>query len=261
MFEVARYESERRALGAVAIAVGLSLLTGMVLAIAPQILSEVDLSELAQAYPESLKNAFGIEAIGTFEGFLATELYQFAWVILLGLYFAYATGSVIAGDIERERMDMLLSTPVSRTKVVVEKFLSVVPSILLINFVVFVVVYVGSVLIDEPLTFMDILAVHALSVPYLMACAAIGLVFSVLFSRESTAQRAGIGTVFALFMVETLVTDTDYEWVGLLSPTHYYDPTEILVHSDYNLMGAGILLEVAALLVVVSLLWFRRRDI
>lgn len=261
MFEVTRYESERRVLGAVAIAVGLALLAGMVLALAPEILGQVDFSEITEAYPEALQNAFGIEAIGTFEGFLATELYQFAWVILLGLYFAYATGSVIAGDVERERMDMLLSTPTSRTKVVVEKFLAVVPSILLINLVVFVVVYVGAVLIDEPLSLVDVLAVHALSVPYLLACAAIGLVFSVVFSRESTAQRAGIGTVFALFMVETLVIDTDFEWVGVLSPTHYYDPTEILVHSEYDLLGALILLEAAVLLVVVSMLWFQRRDL
>jgi ABC-2 type transport system permease protein len=62
-------------------------------------------------------------------------------------------------------------------------------------------------------------------------------------------------------MLESFVAGTDYEWLGTLSPTRYYDPTEILVDSTYDLLGATILLEVAALLVIVSALQFQRRDI
>lgn len=261
MFEIARYESERKLLGTVAIAVGLSLLAGMFLAIAPDVLGQVNFDELLEAYPPALRNAFGIETMSTLEGFLATELYQFGWVLLLGLYFAYSAGGTIATDVERDRMDMLLAAPVSRRTVVVEKFAAYLVPILAINLVVGAVVYAGAILVGEPLSFVDVAAVHALSIPYLLACAGIGLLLSTVVDRADVAQRGAIGVVFGLFMVETLVIDTDYEPLGLLSPTRYYDPTAVLVNSNYDLAGAAILLAAAAALVAASVLWFRRRDI
>lgn len=261
MFEIARFESERRVPAAIAIAVGLSLFAALFLAVAPDVIAEVDLEAYADAFPEALQTAFGIESLGSIEGFLATELYQFGWVLLLGLYFAYAAGGTIAGDVERGRMDMLLSTPVSRSRVVVEKFLSLVPVIVFVNVVVGAVVYSGTILIGEPLSLADLVAVHVLSIPYLLVCAAVGLSYSVLLGRESLAQRAGIATVFGLFMVQSVVTGTDFEMLGLVSPTRYYSPSDVLVDGTYDLVGAAILTEATVLLVVASVLWFQRRDI
>lgn len=261
MFEITRYETERRLVGTGAIAVGLALFAGLFLAIAPDILAQADLDQLLEAYPEPLVEAFGIETLGTLEGFLATELYQFGFVLLLGLYFAYSAGATIAGDVEHGRMDVLLSNPVSRSTVVTEKFLSLLVPIVVVNLVVGAVVYGGSVLIDDPLAPADVLAVHALSIPYLLACGAIGLVLSVLVSRESVAQRGAIAAVFGLFAFETVVAGTEYAWLGAIGPTRYYDPTAILVDGTYDLVGAAVLLGATVALVVVSGLWFRRKDV
>jgi ABC-2 type transport system permease protein len=260
-FEVARYEAERRLVGTVAVAVGLSLFAGLLLAIGPAILEEVDISELTAAYPESLQNAFGLEAMGSFAGLLATELYQFGFVVLLGLYFAYLGGSVVAGDIESDRLDLLLATPVSRGRLLLEKYAALIPSMVLINAVVGTVVYVGSILVGEPVALVDVVMVHLLSVPYLLSAAAVGVLFSVVFSRGSTAQRSGIGAVFGLFMLDSVVGGTDFGALGAVSPTRYYDPTAILVDSTYDLLGALVLCEAAALLVVLALLVFERRDV
>lgn len=261
MFEVARYETERRLTGTVAIAVGLSLFAVMFLAIGPSIVEEVDMESYAEAFPDAFEASFGLEGMGSFAGLLATELYQFGFVILLGLYFAYLGGGTVAADIEIDRLDLLLTTPISRSRLLVEKYAALVPSMLLINVVVGAVVYVGALLVDEPLAFGDVLMAHLLSLPYLLAAAAVGLLFSVVFSRPSTAQRGAIATVFGLFMVESLVADSDFEALGALSLSRYYDPTAILVDSSYDLMGALILCEAAALLVVLALLHFQRRDI
>ena len=261
MFEIARYESERRLPAAAAIAVGLSLFAALFLALAPSVLSTVDLDAYAEALPPAMRAAFGVEALGTLEGFLATELYQFGWVLLLGLYFAYAAGGTVAGDVERGRMDLLLSTPVSRARVVGEKFLSLLVPVVLINAVVAAVVYVGASAVADPLALSDVIAVHALSVPYLLCCVGVGLLLSVAVDRESLAQRGALGAVFGLFMLDTVTVNTDYAWLGALSPTRYYDPTAILVDGTHDLTGAAVLLVAAAALAAASALWFRRRDV
>lgn len=261
MLEFARYEGRHRVRGAIAMTVGLALLAIMVIWLYPSFTESVDLDQMLQAYPEPVLSAFGIQTMSTLGGFLAVELYAFAWVILLGLYFAYAAASLVAGDVERERMDMLLALPVSRSRVVFEKYLSLFVPIVVLNAVLAVVVYGGGHLIDDPIPAADVLAVHALSVPYLLVCAGIGLVASVVFDRESVAQRVGLGVVFALFLVESVLADTDFEVVGAIAPMRYYDPTAILVNGEYDLAGGAILLVAAVVLVVVSQQWFTRKDV
>ncbi|QLG64234.1 ABC transporter permease [Halorarum salinum] len=261
MFELAGYEGRKRVKGSVALAVGMSALVALYVAMFPSVSSSVDLDEYVRAFPPALREAFGVATLSTIEGFLATEVYAFGWVLLLGLYFAYAAAGLVAGDVERGRMDLLLSLPVTRSRVVSEKFLSLLVPIAVLNAVVPVAVYAGTALVDDPISIADLVAVHALSVPYLLSTASVGLLASVVFDRESVAQRVALAALFGLFLVDTAVANTDYAWLGALAPMRYYDPTAVLVEGTYDLAGAAILLASTLVLVGVSELWFAGRDV
>lgn len=261
VLELTAYETRKRWRGALALSVALSAFSLLYTAFFPSVTEGIDVDQYVEALPRVFVDAFGLRALGTIEGFLATELYQFAWVILLGLYLAYSAASTVAGDVETERMDVLLSLPVSRARVVGETFLALVPGILLINAVVAAVTWVATRAIGYPIGTVELVAVHALSLPYLFACAGIGLVISVVADRASVAQRAAMATVFGLFLLESVVTGTDYSWVGALAPMRYFDPTAILVDGTYDLAAAAILTGVAVALVAASQWYFGRRDV
>lgn len=263
MLEIARYEAGKRVKGTAALTAGISVLALVFVAFFPSLAgSDVDIDAMLDAYPPAVQEAFGIATLSTIEGFLAVEIYQFVWLLLLGLYFAYSAGGLIAEDIERDRMDLTLSLPVSRSRVLVEKFLSLSAPILALNLVVPVVVSAGVFAIGESIDPLDLAMVHALSIPYLLACAAIGLLLSVLASRADVARRIAIAAVFVLFLIESVAASTDgFEAAGYLSPTHYYDPTAILVEGSYDLAGAAVLLVATALLVFLARFRFARADI
>jgi ABC-2 type transport system permease protein len=67
--------------------------------------------------------------------------------------------------------------------------------------------------------------------------------------------------VFGLFLLDSVASSANLEWLGALSPTHYYDPTAILVSSEYDWFGAAVLLAGTTLLVMVSRALFQRKDI
>lgn len=182
-------------------------------------------------------------------------------MLLLGLYAAYTAASTVADDVEDGRIDVLLSLPVSRSKLLGGTFAAILVPIGLVNAVVAVVVYAGTLAIGESIAATDLLVVHLLSVPYLLTTAGIGLLASVVFDRASIAQRVGMGTVFGLFLVESVVAGTDFAWLGGLSPTRYYDPTAILVRSEWDVAGAGILLAATLVFLVASNEYFRRKDV
>ncbi|WP_458207139.1 ABC transporter permease subunit [Haladaptatus sp. NG-SE-30] len=266
MLEIVRYEASRRYKGAIVLAVLLGAMSILMVALFPSIESSgADLDAYWDSLPPAMKAAFGASGGGfsltTMEGFLAVEIYQFFWLLLLGIYMAYVAGGFIAGDVERDRLDILLAAPISRSKVLVEKFVSLLPTILVLNVVVGAVVYGSIVAVGESVSAADVAMVHLLSVPYLLACGAIGLLLSVVFDRADIAQRGGLGAVFGLFLLDSVAESAGVEWLGALSPMRYYDPTAILVAGEYDWMGAVILLAGTAVLVLVSRALFDRKDI
>ncbi|AGB17478.1 hypothetical protein Halru_2908 [Halovivax ruber XH-70] len=259
--ELATYYGRNRVRGSVYLALAMSLLAAMVIWVYPSFADAFGEDELLEAYPPQVLQVFDIETMGSIEGFLSFELYTFGWVILLGLYLAYLAAGTIADDIDRERTDILLTLPISRASVVAQTFAALAVPIVAVNVITPIVVYVSTRLVDHPIGAADLAAVHALSIPYLFACAAIGLLASVVADRAAIAQRVALGAIFGLYMLESLLEGTDYEAVGAISPTRYFDPNAILLDAEYDLVGAGILVAGTLVLVVVSQLWFRRRDV
>jgi len=261
VFELTRYDGRRRIRGSLYLSIGLSALAAMVIWVYPSFKTEVDLDQLIAAYPEPIVQVMGVQTMASLGGFLSFELYTFGWIILLGLYLAYSTAGTIADDVDRGRMDVLLSLPISRRRLLGERFVAMAVPIVGANVIPPVVVYVGARLIDEPLAAADVLAVHLLSIPYLFACAGIGLLASVVFDRAGIAQRVALGVTFALFLSESLLSGTDAEAVGAIAPMRYYDPNEILLEGTYELADAGILVAMTAVFFVAAQLWFTRTDI
>lgn len=261
MLEFLRYDARKRVTGSAYLSLAMVLLAGLITWVYPSFRDAFGGDELLEAYPPQLLQLFDIETMTSLAGFLAFEFYVFGWIILLGLYFAYSAASVIADDVDRGRIDSLLAMPVSRSRLLFERFGALGVPILTVNLLVPPVILIGSRLIDEPIAAADVIAVHLLSVPYLFACAGIGLVCSVVFDRVGIAQRVALGVTFGLFLLESLLEGTSYEIVGAVAPMRYYDPNGILLTSTYDLLGAGILLVMTGVLLAVSDRWFVRKDL
>lgn len=259
---IARYETGKRVRGMPVFTGLLVALAALDIAFFPTLeASGVDLDQYFESLPPAMQEAFGGVGLGTIEGFLVAEFYQFAWVLLLGMYLAYRGGGLIAGDIERDRMDMLLATPLSRRSVVLGKFLSLLPLLVVVNIVVPMVIYLGIVAIGESISAVDLAAVHLLSFPYLFACGALGIFLSTVVSSADTGQRAGLGIIFAMYLIESVTARTDVAWIGALTLPRYYDTAPILTAGEYSLTGALILLAVTGLVVAGAAWWFGQRDV
>ncbi len=260
MTAILRLESRKRVRGSVILVAVFAVLSTMYFSIFPEY--EEDAEALLEAFPEYMFDFFGLEALDTIEGFIAAEIYSFFWVLLVGIYFAYISAGMIVKDIDRRRMDLTLSNPVSRESVILQKVASLWVPLVVLNVGVPVIVYVGSVLIDSTINPEALAMVHLLSVPYLLVCAGIGILCSVIIDRVRTAQAAAFGLVIILWLVDSAsALDPDYEWIGAFTPSRYYDETAILVREEYAFADAGILLVAFVAFLAFSVVLFVRRDI
>ncbi|WGI17361.1 ABC transporter permease subunit [Methanonatronarchaeum sp. AMET-Sl] len=260
MTAILRIES-RKLVRSSAVLIGVfAVLSTMYLSIYPEFKEEAE--ELMEAFPDFIFDMFGLEAIHTIEGFLAAEVYAFFWILLVGLYFAYISAGFVSKDIEERKMDLTLSNPVTRESVILQKVGALWVPLLLLNGGVILFLYIGTYLIDETLDITSLVMVHLLSIPYLLVCAVIGLVTSIVIKKVRTSQVWAIGIVFILWLIESISNITvDYDWIGYVSPSNYYDPTQILVNQEYAFLDAGILLIVFVILLILSIILFKDRDI
>lgn len=235
-------------------------ITAVFVGLFPAMSDEVDV--ILEAYPDYLIDALDLEALHTIEGFAAGYIYPFVVVLFGGVYIAYVSGGLIAADIESRKMDLTLSNPVSRESVLIQKVLALWVPILAIHGGVGLTMVGGSILVGEPIDIVRLLIMHLFLTPYLLVCAGIGLLFSVVANGDMTARAGGLVVVFMLWLVETIVQiEETYEWLGVITPSYYITPLEILVDGEYPFLDASILLLAFLVLVTGAIVHFRRRDI
>ncbi|MFC5970953.1 ABC transporter permease subunit [Halomarina salina] len=258
--DVFRFEAERRLRVTAVVAAVLGLYAAMFVWIGPQLTGGEELQAFVEQLPPAMTALFGLEHIGSFEGILG-EFYSIAWLVGLSGYVAYSAAGSVAGALRDDRMDTLLAAPISRTSVLLGKYAALLVPIVVLNVVVPVVLYVGSVVVDDPLSFVDLVTLHVLSIPFLLCWAAVGLFLGVLVRGGRRAGRLALGLVFAGWLVESVVVGSDFEWLGNASPMRYFEPTEILVDGSVDLLGTALLLAVAAVVLVASRTAFERSDL
>ncbi len=260
MTAILRYESRMLLKGSLILSGLLVIFAFFFLSVFPGIKDQAE--ALQDAFPDFLAGAMGFEELHTIEGFTAGWLFPFLWILLVGIYFAYRSASFISGDIRSRQMDLLLSNPVSRESVVLQKFGALWVPLTLLNLTLFIVIVFGSMLIGETIDIVGLFMAQMLSVPYLLACSAIGMVLSVATDRINTAQAVAIGAVLILWLLEGVSElDPAYEVLGYITPSRYYDPSAILVRGEYAFGDAGILLLATGVLLTIASVIFIRRDL
>lgn len=261
MRETARYEGRRKLLASVTIGGCLAAFGGLMTALTPGILDDFDIEAVVANLPDAVAEAFGLGAVGTPGGFIALELYQYVWLVGLGGYLAYAAAGSVAGDIEEGRLDMVLAAPISRQGLLAGKFLAFLVPIVVVNAIVGSVVIGVNAAVEAGIEPAWLVAVHLLSVPYLLVCCAVGVTASVFAARRSHAEGAAVGTVVGTFTLSTLLRGTALDFLTRLAPASYYDPLTILTAGEYDLTGAGVLLAGAVVLLAIAATGFERADI
>jgi ABC-2 type transport system permease protein len=223
---------------------------------------EVMLDMMESGFADSFSAFRGAEDMASYVGFLNIELYQIFWILILGMLIGFIASSIISREIEAKTIDLFMSNPVSRKQIVLEKYVGLIPMILLINVATLITVYGITLAIGEEINFGYLCATHAVSIPYFLAIAAIGLLISVIINEKMKASIIAIAIVMGMFIFESVsLLAPDYENMGLISLTHYYNPADILINGEVDVTGLVILLAFTPICLIIAMIYFEHRDI
>lgn len=184
-------------------------------------------------------------------------------VILVALWPILAESRFLRGDEERGSLDVLLSVPRARVRILLEKVLAMWTALLLMALVIGVVAYTGALKAAGDVSLGGTILY---GVNLALIAAFFGSV-ALLVSQFTHERRIAAGwasstlLVFVVMdMVHRVVSGAD--WVSRLSPVYYYNLSKPLI-PGYGADPGGmlVLFALSAVLTAASVWLFARRDV
>ncbi len=243
---------------------GILAMVLLLVLIYPSIRDVPEFQELVDSLPEAMRNLFMGSSVVDFlspTGYLNSRLFAF---LAPALFLVYAIGQGtggVAGEEERGTLELLLSSPISRWRVALEKFGTLVLGTLVLTIVLFVGLWISATAIDMDIA-VDKLAQASVSLALLaVAFGAMALAIGAVTGRRGAAMGATTGLAVAAYLIDALAPLAGFlDTLRPISPFKYYSSAVPLLNG-LDPLHAGVLLGITAAFVVVAVVGIERRDL
>jgi beta-exotoxin I transport system permease protein len=239
------------------------LLALLDLAVFPAMRSQAgQMEQFLKAYPQALKAMFGLGSdFGTGPGFFDAEFFSFLGpLVVLAIGIGFGAGATAAEE-ERGTIDWLLSTPLSRTRIMLEKSLGVMLAVLAAGAALLVVLLIGSPVAGLGIGMAGLAAAVTKLVLLGWAFAALALAAGAATGHRWAATGVAVGFGLGGYLLASLsrIVPALESW-RWLSPFTWYGSRDAL-RGQWQAGYLTALIVTTVVLVTLAVVAFRRRDL
>jgi ABC-2 type transport system permease protein len=251
----AQLRERRRSLLSWGLPIG--LWSAFVVAIYPSV--EDALGKAIASYPEALKQAFGIAELTSVEQYLNAEMLSLIIPLAVGYLAVRSVASGLSGAAESGRLDVLLSAPVSRRRLVASGFAAAAVELAAVLAVSLSICLLAGLLAGAGLSFGLALAGYANVWPLALLFAAFGVLATAWSLRTSVVTGSVAGVLVAMYVVDLIGRlDGGLDWIRYGSVFRYYGTA---IEDGIDPVAFVGIVAVAVLVATIGALLFDRRDI
>jgi ABC-2 type transport system permease protein len=242
---------------------GLVVLQGFMVAYYPALGDMSEFADLLEQYPEAMLALFGIDPqeFLTAAGFIHGELYSAMLPVIFLIYTIMRGAAATAGEEHDGTMDLTLSTPVTRSRVVVDSALAMTATTVALGLSLIVVLLVGNLLVDLELSVAGIVAINLGLVLTGLLFGAMALALGAWTGRKVVAAGVATGVAVAAFFFNGLASLIEaFEVPEQFSPFHWLLDSKPLING-FDWGGIALLTAVTVAFFAAAVWAFGRRDI
>ena len=255
------HEIKRNKLSLIIWSVALAWMLGICIIIYPEM--QTQMGDLGAMFSDmgAFSDAFGMDMLnfGEFMGYFGVEIGN-----TLGLGGALLAGIVGVTALSKEERDgtaeLLLTMPVSRTRIVAEKLLFSAFHILVVNLACVIVSAVGILAISVEADAGKIALIFLAN--FIMQLEIMAITFGISAFLKKGAMGIGIGISFGLYFLNILANLADeIEFVGKITPFGYANSGYIIEYGKIELLPLIIGIVLAMLGIAVAFEKYTKKDI
>ncbi len=239
----------------------ISFMLGICVIIYPEMASQMNEMSTLFADMGSFSAAFGMDQVnfGEFMGYFGVECGNVLG--LGGAFFSAIIGiSVLAKEEGENTAEFLLTHPVSRSKIIFEKFISLILQIFILNITVATVVTLTILIIGEEV---KISTVTLLLLAYLILQIEISsITFGISAFLRNRELGIGLGVAFLLYFLNIFSNlYDDVMFLKYITPFGYTDSAYIIENNklDFKYLAVGLLF--TAIGIVIGFIKYNKKDI
>ncbi len=239
--------------------------TAMIMGIYPSMADMGDdITKMMEKLPEELGKALGMDAQtwSSIIGFYST--YYGIYIILLVGIFTTSTGAGIVSKEEKDgTSEFLLTRPISRKSVFWSKMLSLFTLTMIIFSIQTIVAIVGfAYSSDASFDWSAFIIMHLHGLVLLIFFTCIGVLISMFFRPKKNFMGMVVGLIFGSYFLNAIAKTADsIQWMGYLSPFHYLEFSVMDPSYSFNGLAAVSLTIIGLLVLLVSFVVYKRKDI
>lgn len=255
------FELKRNRISLIVWTAAIAFLLLVCLAIFPDMKSQVDELNAAFSSMGEFTAAFGMDRLnfGELMGFYGLECGNILGIG--GAFFAAYIGvSALCTEEKNRTAEYLLTHPVSRSRIVSEKLLSVLCQILILNAVSILTSLTAVYAIGERLEMKEFLLLHAAYLLLQTEIAAICFAVSAFLRRSGIGAGLGLAAVLYFLNIIANITE-DAKWLKYITPFGYAEAADIITEGTINLMAAAIGCCVTVAAITAAYIVYSRKDI
>jgi ABC-2 type transport system permease protein len=235
----------------------LGLMAAFEVAIFPSV--EEALVKTVDQYPQALREAFGIGELSTVEQFLGAELLGFIVPLAAGYLAVRSVASGLSGAAESGRLEVLLSAPLARRRLVAAGFVATAIELAMILVATLALALAASLAFGAHLAFGPALAGFASVWPLALLFAGLGIVISGWSLRTSVVTGSVAGVLVSMYVID-IVGRIDHNLSGIRYASVFKYYGNAILDGIDPLSFFGVLLAACALAALGAWL-FDRRDL
>ncbi len=182
--------------------------------------------------------------------------------VLTAIYIAFLAVGVVARDVERKSMDLVLSMPVTRRRLIAERTLAVAVMTFVALSAIGLIMSAAVRSVDESVSAWDVASTFIGGFPLMLVIIAWSAILSVLFNEVRVAMGASFVLVLLAYILNfaSFITP-DWEWLGRVTPYGYYNFGDF-IFGEWDAWGdMAILLVLFGTLMVIAVYLFDRKEL
>jgi ABC-2 type transport system permease protein len=258
---IAGHVMRRRRRAPLAWGLPLGLMAVMVVGVFPSIQGSAQLDELIKAYPDALKEAFGITdaSFSSLSGYLAAEVFS---MIAPFTAAAFMIAVIVSGVTSAERrgvLDVMLSAPVRRRQLLAGQLAGGAVALLGIAAVLGLSMQAAAAVFGVELALGDTVAAVLNLWPLGVFAGGLTVLLAGVWRRPAAVGGGAAGVLVAMYLIEVLgKLSNAFAAVDGASAFHYYGSA---IEHGLDPVSCAVLVGAGLLLAAVGGILFERRDV
>ncbi len=219
-----------------------------------------DLMKMFDAFPSWFLKAFGVD-LNIFSSYIGFLAYAIMYIILAASIFSMQNGLLISSYEKTIGMsDFLLTKPMSRTSILLYKYLAAFVKSLMLTVVLFIAAYLSNMILDGSYVkelmymFLSLLLIQIFFINF-------GTFLSSLMSKNKSIISLSIIIVFSFYIITMIERVLDYKFLELISPFSHLDASSIVLKRGFDTKLLILNIALSIIFFIVSIIIYNRENV